>query len=74
MFGQDPWQIKNLANDPEYASVLKKHRQHLEEWIQNTGDPGPESVEVYIIETDDQLRGKRQGPYYENTQIYLKWF
>jgi arylsulfatase A-like enzyme len=72
-YGQDPWQIKNLASDPEYASILKEHREHLDQWIKKTGDPGPESIEVYIMETDDQLNGKKSGAYYENTKLYLKW-
>lgn len=73
LYKQDRWQIKNLAEDPTYSDVLKEHRAYLSEWIKNTGDPGPESVETYIIETDDQLNGKRRGQYYENTKLYLKW-
>ena len=73
LYEQDKWQIKNLADDPKYADELKRHRQLLEDWIKRTGDPGPESMEVYKIETEDQLRGKLKGPYYENSLLYMKW-
>lgn len=73
VYSQDKWQIKNLANDPEYASELKRHRELLDGWIQKTGDPGPESLEVYKIETEDQLRGKLKGTYYQNSLMYMKW-
>lgn len=73
IYSQDKWQIKNLAADPEYVSELNKHRKLLDEWIQRTGDPGPESLEVYKIETEDQLRGKLKGPYYQNSLLYMKW-
>lgn len=42
---QDPHQIKNLANDPEHATVLERMRSALAGWIGDTGDRGqfPES-------------------------------
>jgi len=73
LYAQDKWQIKNLADDPKYAEELNKHRKLLDDWIQRTGDPGPESMKVYKIETEDQLRGKLKGPYYENSLLYMKW-
>ena len=41
----DPDEIKNLAEDPRYARHLEGHRQHLSDWIAETGDKGqqPES-------------------------------
>ena len=47
----DPHEIKNLANDPKYAGVLKRHQKILADWITKTGDKGqyPESA--------DSLRG-----------------
>ena len=41
----DPHEINNLANDPKFTAALQKHRDHLTEWIQATGDKGqqPES-------------------------------
>lgn len=36
----DPHEIRNLAADPKFAAELEKHRQHLAEWIETTGDQG----------------------------------
>ena len=38
--------MNNLASNPKFASDLKKHREILETWIEETGDQGqsPESV------------------------------
>jgi N-sulfoglucosamine sulfohydrolase len=36
----DPNQLHNLAGDPKYASVLKKHRKELDDWIKRTDDKG----------------------------------
>ncbi|MEM9283339.1 MAG: sulfatase [Verrucomicrobiota bacterium] len=38
----DPHELVNLADDPEYASVLEAHRAHLADWIEATGDMGQE--------------------------------
>ncbi len=42
---KDPHQINNLANDPNFAGELKRHRKLLMKWIKETGDKGehPES-------------------------------
>ncbi|WP_236621951.1 sulfatase-like hydrolase/transferase [Novipirellula maiorica] len=42
----DPHQINNLAGDPQYADVLREHRDVLDKWIKETNDQGqyPESV------------------------------
>ncbi|MDF1741776.1 MAG: sulfatase-like hydrolase/transferase [Verrucomicrobiales bacterium] len=41
----DPYQINNLADNPEYAEALKEHREVLDAWIKETDDKGqyPES-------------------------------
>jgi N-sulfoglucosamine sulfohydrolase len=45
----DPFQIKNLANDPNYKAVLSDLRQRHEKWTIETGDMGhqnePEMIE-----------------------------
>ena len=43
--GEDPWQVDNLALQPEFAAELLRHRKHLDEWIERTDDQGqyPES-------------------------------
>ncbi|VGO13512.1 Arylsulfatase [Pontiella desulfatans] len=39
-FTKDPNQLNNLADHPEYAAILKKHRAQLEQWEKSTGDKG----------------------------------
>ena len=73
LYQQDRWQLKNLASDPQYTQELQRHHQLLDKWIKETGDPGPETLEVYKIETEDQLGGKLKGQYYENSLMYMKW-
>ena len=34
----DPWQFKNLADDPAYANKLRGLRQVYDEWIKDVGD------------------------------------
>lgn len=43
----DPFEIKNLANDPAYADVLNKYKNILDEWVIKTDDKGqyPENKE-----------------------------
>jgi len=36
----DPNQMDNLALNPEYQSVLKKHRKMMDKWIKSTDDKG----------------------------------
>ncbi|MDC0176656.1 sulfatase [Polaribacter sp.] len=36
----DPHQMNNLAENPEFASILTAHRNALENWIKTTGDKG----------------------------------
>ncbi len=35
----DPHQLANVADRPEYAVALKQHRTQVEEWMQRTHDP-----------------------------------
>ena len=39
----DPWELHNLAGDPEVAEILAVHRVQLEEWMQSVGDRGLET-------------------------------
>lgn len=45
----DPWEINNLAENPAYSQHLLELRQHLDRWIEETGDQGAvaESPERY---------------------------
>jgi uncharacterized sulfatase len=36
----DPWQLKNLANEPAHAEILKALQRDLDRWMQDQGDGG----------------------------------
>lgn len=77
LYGEDPWQTTNLAADPQHAKALTWHRQRLRKWIEETGDMGPESPEVYVLETEDQMQSTRNETsrenYRKNTELYKQW-
>ena len=78
LYNQDKWQINNLAKDKKYAGTLNEMRKDLEQWIIRTGDPGPETMEVYRLEIEDQLKTIRndasRSNYFNNSKLYLRWF
>lgn len=37
---KDPYELDNLANNPEYARVKSQLRAELQRWMQSQGDPG----------------------------------
>ena len=43
----DPHELTNLAADPAQQETLEKLRRTLDEWIEITGDQGPEAPEAY---------------------------
>jgi hypothetical protein len=56
---------------------LVRHRQMLNEWIRRTEDPGVESDDVYVLETEDQLKDMKnetaRKKYRANVEIYKRW-
>jgi arylsulfatase A-like enzyme len=77
LYGQDSWQLKNLAGDPKHLTALIEHRARLNKWIKGTNDPGPESLDVYILETEDQMKSTRNKKsrenYRKNSELYKSW-
>lgn len=77
LYGKDSWQTDNLADDPKHKKALKDMRKRLGQWIEKTGDPGPETTEVYILETEDQMKSTRNAAtrenYRTNSEFYLRW-
>ncbi len=77
LYGQDPWQTQNLAEGPSHAEALAEHRARLDDWIEQTGDPGPETLEAYILETEDQMKSTRnkasRETYRRNSELYRRW-
>jgi arylsulfatase A-like enzyme len=77
LYGDDPWQIRNLASDPEHVDILNHHRERLEGWIEETGDLGPETPEVYVMEVEDQIKSTRNKAtkeiFRKNSELYQQW-
>ncbi|MCP4787392.1 MAG: sulfatase [Fuerstiella sp.] len=77
LYGQDRWQTRNLSDDPRHAEALTQQRARLDDWIQQTDDPGPETPEVYILETEDQMKSTRNKAsrdiYRANAEVYKRW-
>ena len=53
-------------------------QKNLAQWIIQTGDPGAETLDVYILETEDQMsstgnKDSREN-YRKNSETYKKWF
>jgi len=44
----DPYEINNLAYDPEYRPVLERMRRALDEWLEEVGDMGRISEEEMV--------------------------
>ena len=77
LYKEDRWQIRNLAENPKHLAALEQHRSRLDRWIEETGDQGPETLEVYILETEDQMKSTRnvesRERYRESSELYLRW-
>ncbi len=37
---KDPWEVNNLANNPEYANVLEEMRKETSDWMSDINDSG----------------------------------
>lgn len=77
LHNEDSWQTENLAEAPDHADALARHRRHLDEWMEATGDPGSETPEVYRLETEDQIKSTRnkasREAYRKNVDLYKRW-
>ena len=78
LYQEDKWQAKNLANLMKMKGVLQNHRNQLHQWISKTKDLGPETLETYILETEDQMSSTgnkiSRENYRSNSEIYKQWF
>jgi hypothetical protein len=62
----DPHEVKNLAGDPEYKSVLERMRKAHAEWVTETSDIG-------LIPEPEFDERKRPGGKYERTADPVFW-
>ena len=78
LYQDDKWQTKNLAGLSKYKDILQNHRDQLDHWILRTNDPGPETLQTYILETEDQMSATgnkvSRENYRRNSEIYKQWF
>ena len=53
----DPFELENLANDPEYGGVLAQHREMLDTWIEASDDfiPSVRTPDEFDRETGARL-------------------
>ena len=52
---QDPYEMKNLADDPNHKAVKQELRAELDRWLESQGDPGAPQ------DTQKALNAARQG-------------
>lgn len=59
----DPYEINNLAGDPDHADRLAEMRGRLDTWMEETGDLGrePESEEMYDSDMAPYLQKNKKG-------------
>jgi arylsulfatase A-like enzyme len=78
----DPYEIKNLAADPAYASTLAELRGKLDKWIVDSGDLGntPESMAmydsdmaVYLNERGNAKKKKDNSETERNIALMKQW-
>ncbi len=78
LWTEDRWQLQNLAGDPAQAGALAALSSRLDRWIEETGDPGDDSPEIYDLEIADELAVIKAGSarhrvFSENAEIYRRW-
>ncbi|MDO6437482.1 sulfatase-like hydrolase/transferase [Cyclobacterium sp. 1_MG-2023] len=64
----DPWEVNNLANDPEYREVLERMRGAAKDWMLEINDTG------FIPEAEliDRTEGTTAYDYMRNSDINLE--
>jgi arylsulfatase A-like enzyme len=68
----DRWQVRNLAEDPAYASVLAEHRRRLDAKLVATKDPAPESEAMYVSDMTPYV-GKGNPEVERNIAQMKRW-
>ncbi len=68
----DPWQLNNLAIDPNFQETLVEQRGLLDEKLKTAGDPAPETPVQYDSDMAEYLRKK--NPVVEaNIALMKRW-
>jgi arylsulfatase A-like enzyme len=73
----DPFEIRNLAGDPQFRSTLETLRTRLDRWMAETRDPGPESEKAYDASYAYELKTakspERRNPMMKNYELMKQW-
>ncbi len=71
-YHQDPFQVTNLAANPDFRAQLEADRKRLDQWMIDTKDPGPESEAMYDSDMAEYL--KKPNPEIEkNIALMKQW-
>jgi tetratricopeptide (TPR) repeat protein len=64
----DPWEINNLAKNPEYANILEEMRTANRKWLTNIKDTG------FMPEDERTIRAKDQAifDYFQNGKVPIE--
>ncbi len=68
----DPFQVTNLAANPDFKAELEARRSHLHRWIVESGDKGPESEAMYDSDMVEYTR-KKNPEVEKNIALMKQW-
>jgi len=70
-----PFEIRNLAGDPQFRSALETLRTRLDRWMAETRDLGPESEKAYDANVTYELKTPaakaRQEAILKNSALFV---
>jgi len=68
----DPFQLTNLAANPDFKTELESHRAQMDRWIKQSGDKGPESEAMYDSDMVEYTR-KKNPEVEKNIALMKQW-
>jgi arylsulfatase A-like enzyme len=68
----DPFQLTNLAANPDFKTELETHRAQMDRWIKESGDKGPESEAMYDSDMVEYTR-KKNLEVEKNIALMKQW-
>jgi arylsulfatase A-like enzyme len=68
----DPFQLTNLAANPDFKTELDTHRAQMNRWIKESGDQGPESEAMYDSDMVEYTR-KKNPEVEKNIALMKQW-
>lgn len=71
-YRDDRWQITNLAADPAFQEVLESHRRLLDQTLESTRDPAPETEAKYDSDMAEYLK-KGNPEVKRNIALMKQW-